>query len=327
MKQFLPKLRVVRPAASPSTPRRVVVFVHGIFSSHSTFDRLIESFRSDARFDAYDLATYDYDWGEPILKSAEKLRDILNGRLPKGSAEITLVGHSMGGLVSRFALVAGDLPTVRRIFMLGTPNFGALTARQVSTLWQVVIAGVAKVTPVFPRKAGLRDLTQPQTLYERVVSTGPPNPAARARGVEYVTIPGLFFHEERRDTDPGDDGQALAFTIGGLGAQVVSLWSFSQISITRPHDGIVEEASVSLVPRVEGRISEKNSAIQSPATHGRTYCHAVPLSMLRCAHMGIQSDEAVAAVIKGIMTAGGVVAWNTQLTLDERDDFIRIEIP
>ena len=326
MIDFLPRLTQLRAAKPSSDVRRIVVFIHGIFSSHSTFDTLVESFTADPRFRDYDLAAYDYDWGEPILESARRLRDILNARVPTAITEVTLIGHSMGGLVSRFALIGGDLPSVRRIFMLGTPNFGALTARQLSVLWQTTIAGAGSITPIFPRKAGLRDLTQPQTLYKRVVKASPRAPA-RARGVEYVTIPGLFYHEERRDTDPGLDTQALPFTLGGLAVRAMALWPFGQIEIDRPHDGIVEEASVSLIPRAEGRVSEKNASIREPAKLGRTYAHVSPDSMHECAHMGIQRDVAAAEVIKGIMLAGGAVAWKDALTADEHDTFISIEIP
>jgi pimeloyl-ACP methyl ester carboxylesterase len=83
-------LTALRPGKPAGKARRVIVFIHGIFSSHATFAELIDSFEHDARFDSYDLYGYDYDWGEPILTSARRLRSILNRRVPEG-AEITLV--------------------------------------------------------------------------------------------------------------------------------------------------------------------------------------------------------------------------------------------
>ena len=319
MIRFLPRLTELRRGKPPGKQRQVIVFIHGIFSSHATFAELIDSFEHDVRFDSFDLFAYDYDWGEPIVTSAEKLRDILNRRVPEGS-EITLIGHSMGGLVSRFAIIAGDLRGVKRLFMLGTPNFGALSARQLSTLWQTAIAAAGKVSPVFPRKAGLRDLTQPQTLYKRI-ATRPSEPPARAAHVEYVTIPGLFYWDERRDTDPGEQNQALPFTGGTLLLRVMALWPFGQIEIEIPHDGIVEESSVNMMP-AKGRISEKNIALQQPTTNGRTYCHAAPISMHDCAHMGIQRDEKTAETIKGIMLAAGGVAWKQALSPDQINSYI-----
>ena len=217
----LPRFEVVRPSAKATKQRGVIVFIHGIYSSHATFDALLEAFARDLRFGEYDLATYDYNWGQPILESASQLRRILDVRVPAG-AEVTIVAHSMGGLVSRFAVVGGDLPCVKRLFMLGTPNFGAFTARQLGVVWQVAIAAAGKIKPIFPRKAGLRDLTRPQTLYTQIEGDNPSIPPARAKGVEYVTIPGLFYRDERRTTDPGKQNEALPFTASGLTFDVIS---------------------------------------------------------------------------------------------------------
>ena len=328
MIDVLPRFTELRAAPSPGKARKVVVFVHGIVSSHATFTKLVESFESDARFDAYDLFAYDYDWGEPILRSARRLRNILNARVPR-DAEITLIGHSMGGLVSRFALVAGDLRGVRRIVMLGTPNFGALTARQLGTLGQVAIAAAGKITPLFPRKAGLRDLTQPQTLYDKVVDGEKDDaiPASRALAVEYVTIPGLFYWDERRDTETGEGNEALWFSVGGLVVKVLKAWPLSEIEIERPHDGVVEESSVNLQSTDRARLSEKNVPIRESAKYGHSYCHVVLKAMRERTHMGIQQDAETATAVKGIMLAGSATSWNDALTFAEQTKYIRIDIP
>ena len=329
MIDILPRFTELRAAPSPGNVRKVVVFVHGIVSSHATFTKLVDSFQTDARFDAYDLFAYDYDWGEPILRSARRLRDILNARV-HGDAEITLIGHSMGGLVSRFALVAGVLRDLRRIIMLGTPNFGALTARQLGTLGQVAIAAAGKITPLFPRKAGLRDLTQPQKLYDQVVHDENDDdsvPASRALNVEYVTIPGLFYWDERRDTETGEGNEALWFSVGGLVVKVLKAWPLSEIEIERPHDGVVEESSVNLQSTDRARLSEKNVPIRESARYGHSYCHVVLRAMRERTHMGIQQDPETAKTIKGIMLAGSATSWNDALSFAEQTKYIRIDIP
>ena len=316
MIDILPRLTALRAAPSPGKARKVVVFVHGIVSSHATFTKLLESFQTDARFDAHDLFAYDYDWGEPILRSARRLRDILNARVP-GDAEITLIEHSMGGLVSRFALVAGYLRGVRRIVMLGT-------------LGQVAIAAAGKITPLFPRKAGLRDLTRPQTLYEQVVRDEKGDdsiPASRALNVEYVTIPGLFYWDERRDTETGEGNEALWFSVGGLVVKVLKAWPLSEIEIERPHDGVVEESSVNLQSTDRARLSEKNVPIRESARYGHSYCHVVLKAMRERTHMGIQQDPETATAIKGIMLAGSATSWNDALSFAEQTKYIRIDIP
>jgi len=312
----LPSLRQIQNGKTSSRTRKIVVFVHGIFSSHETFAYLLATFTADARFDEYDLATYDYDWGHPIEKSASILRGILNARIPK-DAEVTLVGHSMGGLVCRFALIGGDLPCVKRIFMLGTPNFGAMTAAQVATIWQLAIGGAGKLMPFFPRKAGLRDLTRVQTVY-RDASRHDEFDASRADAVPYVTIPGLFYHRDRRDTDPGTKGGGVLFAIGTLAVRVLAEVPLSGIEITRPHDGVVEESSVNMMPSDPALSSEKTEVNDDPERYGVSYCHVVPDSALDDNHMGIHADQRVAEIVRELILADSIVDWHDTLTPKDR---------
>lgn len=311
--RLLPKLHEVQRGKPSGGKRKIVVFIHGIFSSHETFHYLLAKFTSDGDFDGYDLATYDYDWGEPIQKSAERLRGILNGRRIPADAEVTLVCHSMGGLVARFALIGGDLKCVKRIFMLGTPNFGAMRASQMSTLWQLAVAGAGKLTPFFPRKAGLRDLTRVQQLYLDALREKRISPA-RADGVEYVTLPGLFYYSDRRTTDPGANGSALVFSIGKLSVEAITFFSGTQIGIEVPNDGVVEESSVTLVSDEAGQLSEKSAGVKNPAVFGVTCCHVTPSSAYDDTHMAIQQDPAVADIIKAIILERSIVGWHGKLT-------------
>ncbi|MFT4250867.1 MAG: CHAT domain-containing protein [Caulobacter sp.] len=67
----------------------------------------------------YDAEFYPYDW-------RRSLTDLGRGLASKlaGYGETHIVAHSMGGLVSRAAL-AHPVPNLRRIIMLGTPNYGS----------------------------------------------------------------------------------------------------------------------------------------------------------------------------------------------------------
>ena len=313
------KFRVVRDGKPGRGERKAVVFVHGLFSSHRTFDNLVESFESDSQLAEWDLAVFDYDWGEPILKNAEYLRRILTAKYPERYAEVTLIGHSMGGVVSRFALIADDLPCVRRIVMLGTPNFGAMTASRISTLWQMAIAAAGEVKPIFPRKAGMRDLTRIQTLYRQIAGPEGHLPPARAREVEYVTVPGMFYNSDRIDADAGRDFSALPFAIGTLIIRALAAWPWAELRIETPHDGIVEEASVSLMPS-PGRVSEKTSDLETGEGF-ETYAHVVPLSVYDCTHMQIQSDPAVARALKDIICIGSIADWRNGMSRKYRDSF------
>lgn len=84
--------------------------------------------------DGYDAHYHPYDWRLSIETAARGLLE----RLSKEKATlINLVAHSMGGLVARAALGIGQHeghPTVkkiRRVVMLGTPNFGSFAPVQV----------------------------------------------------------------------------------------------------------------------------------------------------------------------------------------------------
>jgi pimeloyl-ACP methyl ester carboxylesterase len=72
----------------------------------------------------YDADFFPYDWRLSIDQSAKRLRDEIN-RLDE---DVSLVAHSMGGLVARAAMKSGA--KVRRLVMLGTPNYGSFAPVQ-----------------------------------------------------------------------------------------------------------------------------------------------------------------------------------------------------
>ena len=84
------------------------------------------------------LFEFPYDWRLPIEKNGDLLGQFLD-RWAEGNdkMQFTLVGHSMGGLVSR-AFVARHPEDakrrVERVIMHGTPHFGAAGA--VADMWQ-----------------------------------------------------------------------------------------------------------------------------------------------------------------------------------------------
>lgn len=73
----------------------------------------------------YDADFYEYDW----RLSLDKLGDLLKAELAaRGGESVSLVAHSMGGMVARWALQHGA--KCRRLIMLGTPNFGSFAPVQ-----------------------------------------------------------------------------------------------------------------------------------------------------------------------------------------------------
>ena len=79
-----------------------------------------------------DLFEFPYDWRRPIAWNAARLHECLErwaGDEP--GRQFTLVGHSMGGIVSRAYLACypeAAEKRVKHVIMHGTPNFGAAGA-------------------------------------------------------------------------------------------------------------------------------------------------------------------------------------------------------
>lgn len=79
------------------------------------------------------LVVFPYDWRKDNRQAAGKLADRIDQTVAQhnGSAEISIVAHSMGGLISRYYLESGDFSTrpgmkaVRQLITLGTPHRGS----------------------------------------------------------------------------------------------------------------------------------------------------------------------------------------------------------
>jgi pimeloyl-ACP methyl ester carboxylesterase len=125
-----------RTPLTRSPPSRMVVLVHGLDDPgwiwNDLAPALVEAGHAVARF--------EYRDDGPIVESSDALADALRDLKSRGVDRVDLVGHSLGGLVSRDVLVRpvyydGDgrgndaLPAVDRMIMIGTPNRGAALAR------------------------------------------------------------------------------------------------------------------------------------------------------------------------------------------------------
>jgi pimeloyl-ACP methyl ester carboxylesterase len=122
--------------AIPDATGRIAVFVHGVCATEHAW-----------RF--YDLAPYGerlradlgytpvylrYNSGLHVSENGRRLSDLLDavvGAWPVDVVEVTLVGHSMGGLVARSAAHYGDVASrrwvrhLRHVVCLGSPHLGA----------------------------------------------------------------------------------------------------------------------------------------------------------------------------------------------------------
>jgi hypothetical protein len=75
----------------------------------------------------FDAVLLDYDWRHDIATLGKRLAQRIE---TDDRDEIAIVGHSMGGLVARAALIHPAGARVSQLVMLGTPNSGSLAAVQ-----------------------------------------------------------------------------------------------------------------------------------------------------------------------------------------------------
>lgn len=119
-----------------------IVFVHGLGSSpQKCWSTLFSLCGSDDDLDRYKLDCYQYPtsrfnilpWYKlpPLSDLAHGLETFLNLRHAE-SSDLTLVCHSMGGLIARQYIVdclkRGENPDTRRLLLFATPNSGAALA-------------------------------------------------------------------------------------------------------------------------------------------------------------------------------------------------------
>ena len=112
-----------------STPKRPILFIHGIFHNRSTFAWLKQKLYTKGfrHFKEVDLMTSI----RPIPHLAEQIAREARLLLKKHEvSEIDIVAHSMGGVIARYfvQLLGGD-GIVRNLITLGTPHQGTEWSR------------------------------------------------------------------------------------------------------------------------------------------------------------------------------------------------------
>ena len=75
----------------------------------------------------YDADFFPYDWRQSISDTGASLAAALQ---KEAASEVQLVAHSMGGLVARAAMASPAGAKVKRLIMLGTPNYGSYAVLQ-----------------------------------------------------------------------------------------------------------------------------------------------------------------------------------------------------
>jgi len=119
-----------------SPDRKSVVLIHGLDDPGTVWQILAPALvRED-----FNVWLMQYPNDQPIVESAQLFIEALGGLKQSGIDRISIVAHSMGGLVSREMLTRpeieynasaknGQVPEVAALIMVGTPNHGSQLAR------------------------------------------------------------------------------------------------------------------------------------------------------------------------------------------------------
>jgi hypothetical protein len=139
----------VRDDGSPGPKRHLVVFVHGFSSSPECWRELVKRLKRDVRFKAYEFRCFEYATAMVFLGLHDRLPTLKEAAKGLGTfldpffgdvngdkyIDITLVGHSMGGLVIQSWLVhelqhkrGCQIKQIRQVILLATPNLGSRIA-------------------------------------------------------------------------------------------------------------------------------------------------------------------------------------------------------
>jgi len=223
----IPVTRQVFTTAFPNPTSRVCVFVHGLAATECLWSLASEehygcpdvTFGARLRDDLGITPLYlRYNTGRHISENGHALAMLLTEVLkayPATIEEITLVGHSMGGLVVRSAAHysrqheepwAGPL---RHVVCIGSPHLGAPLEKTVNLLTGVlrnVEAAGAQVPAELldSRSAGVKDLRYGYTVDEEWVGNDPDEVLADARrDVPLVDGVGYHYLAATISRDPG----------------------------------------------------------------------------------------------------------------------------
>lgn len=158
--------------AYPNAKSRLAMFVHGLCETDEAWKlgaarHVPYGFRMEVEL-GYTPLYVRYNTGRHVSENGRELAQLLERLVaawPAPVDEITLIGHSMGGLVARSACHYGAgsacVGKVRHVFTLGTPHRGA-PLEQAANAASAALARLPETRPIAKalnvRSSGIKDL-------------------------------------------------------------------------------------------------------------------------------------------------------------------------
>ncbi len=233
----------------PYDPTRIpVIFVHGLLSSTYVWRNTVNSLLADPEIRRrYQFWAFSYSTGNPMAYSALNLRDDLAYAQQRyGFQQVVLIGHSMGGILSRLqvtnsgrviwnevlgpkadplyaevpdnslvkrALIFRANPTVKRVIFVSTPHRGsAIASGGIGALGIRLIQLPFRVVSAIPRSvvAALAPNNDPRKFRPPTSISGlsPSNPLLKALDKLAIEAPhnSIIGDRGRGDTPNSSDG-------------------------------------------------------------------------------------------------------------------------
>ncbi len=216
---------------------RAVVIVHGI---RQTREALADPFGyrlAEILPAGTSIYVYGYNYNDALVDNGTALARAIQLELG-GRDRIDIVGYSMGGLVARLAVMDRPNVSINTVVTLATPNTGAMSNAELATLGQIGLNMLQFISPLWPRAAGILDLTRASTIMKDQANE------MKSKGrtlehVRYASIPAIFYNDQRCDTELGPTPM-----LTGLQAVLFAANLKRKImKMPRSHDGIVTETS------------------------------------------------------------------------------------
>ncbi len=110
--------KFIKVLSTPSPTGPPVIFVHGMDATMKCWDTLIMNLSADFKL-RHNVYEFQYNWKDSITINGRALRDSV---VAAGLVSPILIGHSMGGLVSRAYIASGG--NITKLVTLGTPHLG-----------------------------------------------------------------------------------------------------------------------------------------------------------------------------------------------------------
>jgi pimeloyl-ACP methyl ester carboxylesterase len=209
--QALELRRAELAKAIPGATSKIVVLAHGLCMNDQQWLRKGHDHgEALERDNGFTRVYLQYNSGLPVATNGHDFAEMLDALLkawPVPVEELVIIGHSMGGLVTRAAWHYGRLERqewtrrLSKIVFLGTPHHGAPLER--GGHWIDVILGSSPYTAAFARLGKIRSVGITDLRFGRVLDESSRAPVPLPEGVRCYAIAATLARE------PGDLKGAL----------------------------------------------------------------------------------------------------------------------